>query len=131
MLSKEVCKKLSGYKQQDKRHAIYSEKHFVAQSEVRTLLEKAVCEYCRVEVLVSNYDACDKRQWTLDRIDNDMGHNKGNVVLSCLGCNLKRGDLCSVEKFRFTKQLNVVRQGKIQTFEKSPDRFVAVVKCEG
>jgi hypothetical protein len=24
-----------------------------------------------------------------------------------------------------------VRQGKVQTLEKNPDRFVAVVKCEG
>ena len=28
-------------------------------------------------------------QWTLDRIDNNIGHSKENVVICCLKCNLK------------------------------------------
>ena len=42
--------------------------------------------------------------WTLDRINNDIGHYGDNVVIGCLACNLqkrRRGD----EAFRFTKQL--------------------------
>jgi hypothetical protein len=30
---------------------------------------------------------------TLDRIDNDFGHTKNNVVSACLRCNLTRGSM--------------------------------------
>jgi len=45
-------------------------------------------------------------QWTLDRIDNDMGHNNNNTVISCLGCNLQRRTT-NQDKFLFTKQLKL------------------------
>jgi hypothetical protein len=32
----------------------------------------------------------ESRQWTVDRIDNDKGHNMDNYHLACLECNLKR-----------------------------------------
>ena len=44
--------------------------------------------------------------WTLDRINNDIGHYGDNVVIGCLACNLqkrRRGD----EAFKFAKQLIV------------------------
>ena len=53
--------------------------------------------------------------WTLDRIDNNIGHNKDNVVISCLGCNLqkrRRGE----EAFKFMKQMVITKKnflGKI------------------
>jgi len=130
MLSKEITKKLSGYRQQDKRHSIFSEKHFVTETEVQALIEhNPKCGYCDTEVLFTSYSSRDKQQWTLDRIDNDFGHNRGNVVLSCLRCNLKRGNLCSAEKFRFTKQLTIVCKDRTEptTFKKT-ERFDAIVK---
>ena len=51
----------------------------------------------------------ESKQWTVDRINNDLGHNIDNFVLACLDCNLKRR--CkSVDKFLFTKQLNIIRE---------------------
>ena len=44
------------------------------------------------------------QMWTLDRIDNNIGHNTDNVVISCLACNLqkrRRGE----EAFKFMKQM--------------------------
>ena len=29
-------------------------------------------------------------QWTLDRLNNDIGHFNDNVVICCLTCNLKK-----------------------------------------
>ena len=47
-------------------------------------------------------------QWTLDRIDNDQGHNIDNILISCLECNLKRR--CrSKDKFLMGKQLKIMR----------------------
>ena len=48
------------------------------------------------------------RQWTLDRINNDNGHNKENVVICCLECNLKKGTI-NDEKFKFTKQMRIIK----------------------
>ena len=49
------------------------------------------------------------KQWSLDRIDNNIGHNVGNLVIACLECNLKRRRRTD-EKFLFTKQLNIVKR---------------------
>ena len=43
-------------------------------------------------------------QWTLDRINNDIGHFKDNVVICCLRCNLKKGTK-NDEHFKFAKQM--------------------------
>ena len=51
----------------------------------------------------------DKKQWSVDRIDNNLGHNIDNIVLACLDCNLKRRCKTS-DKFLFTKQLNIIKQ---------------------
>ena len=53
------------------------------------------------------YKECKQdNQWTLDRIDNSMGHNTNNVVISCLECNLKRRNT-DLKKFLYTKQLSI------------------------
>jgi hypothetical protein len=41
------------------------------------------------------------KQWSVDRNDNDVGHDKGNFHLACLDCNLKRRRRTD-EKFLFT-----------------------------
>lgn len=48
-------------------------------------------------------------QWTLDRLDNNEPHNCDNVVISCLGCNLKKGKR-GEDDFIFTKQLNIIKK---------------------
>ena len=102
-----IKKKLNGYKNQDEKWNIYSIHHFVSEEEVFQQLEscKYTCYYCTRPVAME-YTARDPLQWTLDRIDNTMGHNKGNVLISCLACNLKRRNR-PVKKFLFTKQLVV------------------------
>jgi hypothetical protein len=48
-------------------------------------------------------------QWSVDRINNDLGHNNDNYHLACLECNLKRRRR-SDENFIFTKQLHIIKQ---------------------
>jgi hypothetical protein len=104
-----ITKKLHGYKQQDIKNKIFSEYHFVTTDLVleKLIVSKMKCLYCQKTTML-HYDAKDKLQWTLDRIDNTMGHNKDNVVISCLECNLKRRNK-PVEKYLFTKQLKIVK----------------------
>ena len=51
----------------------------------------------------------DSKQWSVDRLNNDLGHDNDNIVLACLDCNLKRRRK-SADKFLFTKQLNIIKQ---------------------
>ena len=108
---KDIEKKRRGYATQDKKWEIYSEAHFAPLEEVVRLLEKSEmkCAYCE-NIMLSEYTARHPNQWTLDRIDNDYGHNTGNVLACCLKCNLQRRSRDS-KKFAFTKQLKVHKLG--------------------
>jgi len=107
----EINKKISGYKQQDKLKKIFNETNFLTYE---AIIDKIIecelkCRYCKVEMLVLYDISREMKQWSVDRIDNDVGHNVGNFHLACLDCNLKRRRRTD-EKFLFTKQLNIVKQ---------------------
>jgi hypothetical protein len=46
-----------------------------------------LCAHCREEVKLLDFRKKDTKQVTLDRINNDMGHTRDNVVIACLKCN--------------------------------------------
>jgi len=100
-----IRKKLQGYKKQDSVYEIFSPIHFITEEKVIEKLEacKYQCYYCNSTVKLV-YGPRDSEQWTLDRINNSMGQNTDNVLISCLGCNLKRRNR-DVNKFLFTKRL--------------------------
>jgi hypothetical protein len=74
-------------------------KHDKAQNRYFDLTEKWInkildhqewcCFHCDKYLLLEN-GTRDYDQVSIDRIDNSKGHSKGNVVLSCLDCNLRR-----------------------------------------
>ena len=109
----QIKKKISSYKQQDllKKH-FNSSKFIDFNNIVIKLLEcELKCHYCK-EAMVILYDISrEMKQWSVDRIDNDKGHNNDNFHLACLECNLKRRNRTD-EKFLFTKQLNIVKHDK-------------------
>lgn len=103
-----ISKKLHGYKQQDSKHMIYSKHHFIPIDTViqRLVESKLNCFYCKQQLMLFYKECKQDNQWSLDRIDNSMGHNTNNVVISCLECNLKRRNT-DLEKFKYTKQLHI------------------------
>ncbi len=110
LVIKFINNKLNSYKQQDVKNNIYGEKFFIKADKVIELLVgcKLRCFYCNTNVFLIYKEIKDKNQWTLDRINNDMGHNNDNVVISCLDCNLKRRNQ-NMNKFLFTKKLNIIK----------------------
>jgi len=106
----EINKKISGYKQQDKLKKILDEDKFIRiESVIKKLIECELrCRYCKAEMKVLYDIARQMSQWSVDRIDNDKGHNDDNFHIACLECNLKRRRR-SDENFLFTKQLNLVK----------------------
>ena len=105
-----IAKKCAGYKQQDVTNTIYDPHWFVTQDEVVELLvaSKLKCYYCCSPCYVHYEEPFCQTQWTLERLSNDQGHNRKNVVISCLKCNLNRGTKSS-DKFKLGKQFRFTK----------------------
>ena len=110
-IKKEIIKKQGGYKQQDKKKNVYDEDKFIKCEKIYELLVKSglKCNYCcnKVNILYDNYR--DDNQWSLDRINNDIGHNTLNVCISCLKCNLQRRNK-DYDKFKEGKELKIIKK---------------------
>ena len=102
---REIDTKRKAYIYQDKNHEIYDPRFTITTDRIVELLvsSELLCYYCREICQIAYKEAMCRRQWTLDRIDNNYGHNDTNVVIACLDCNLKRGTMDS-ERFRQGKQ---------------------------
>lgn len=111
ILINQIEKKITSYKQQDiDKKILNNEKKINLACIIDKLNETEIkCYYCKCEMLILYENVRDSKQWTVDRINNDIGHNVDNYVLACLDCNLKRRCKSS-DKFLFTKQLNIIKK---------------------
>jgi len=105
---KEIKKKRNSYKNQDVKKDRMDKTLFIKLDEIieKLVISKLKCYYCKCNMLLCYEEKREKTQWSLDRIDNSIGHFTDNVVCSCLECNLKKRTRDS-EKFRFTKQMKI------------------------
>ena len=112
-VSEHIRSKLSSYKMQDKlKKRIINDETYSSLVSITEMLHKCdlTCHYCKQDIIVI-YNTSDSRemcQWSLDRLDNNLPHDKNNVVISCLDCNLNKRRR-SEKAFVFTKQLNIVK----------------------
>lgn len=106
----QIQQKIRGYKYQDIEKELYDSKIFIDFDFVIDLLQKTKikCFYCNNEVFIIYQYVREPRQWTIERIDNAMGHNKDNVVIACLNCNLRRRTIY-YERYLMTKQLRIIK----------------------
>ena len=109
-LTNHIKNKIYNYKQQDITKNKYNEEEFVSYNETIDLLRKTnlKCHYCSENVYILYELVREKKQWSLDRINNDIGHNKGNLVIACLECNLKRRRT-NKDAFMFTKNMVIIK----------------------
>lgn len=84
-VKKEIERKLSGYKNQDTKKTCFDVNYFINYCETleKLVISKLRCYYCRCECKLMYENIREKKQWTLDRLDNDQGHNRDNVVICC------------------------------------------------
>ena len=107
----EINKKICSYKHQDIIKKNLDMELFI---DFNCIIDKMIecelkCRYCICEMSVLYDITREMKQWSVDRIDNDKGHNKDNFHLACLDCNLKRRRRTD-EKFLFTKQLSIIKK---------------------
>ena len=110
IMMQQIKQKLSGYKRQDVLKNMWNKDSFVDITHVisKMIDSKLLCYYCKEQMHVLYEISREMKQWTIDIIDNDKGHNNDNYHLACLECNLKRRRQ-SDAKFLFTKQLKIIR----------------------
>lgn len=108
--NKEIINKINSYKQQDIKKNIYNSDLLIKYREVIKKLfdSKLKCDYCCENVKIIYRISRDNKQWTLDRINNDLCHSNENTIICCLQCNLKRR-LMDKDKFEFTKKLKIIK----------------------
>jgi hypothetical protein len=107
----QLSQKMSGYKAQDIQKGLFEPDKFVDLERIVELLIKCnlECFYCKNKVQVLYEYVREPGQWTLDRIDNDYGHNKDNLEVACLQCNIRRRTMYA-ERYVFTKQLKIIKK---------------------
>lgn len=110
VILKHITQKIAGYKSQDIKKELYEEEKLVDVPYVLKTLENAenICYYCKESVKVLYENVREPLQWSLDRIDNSIGHNKENVVIACLQCNVGRKTMHQ-GRYEFTKQLVITK----------------------
>jgi len=111
MLEDELRRKQNSYKQQDVKKGLYDENALISIDEIKHLLLESLleCKFCSQSVKLLYSKVREELQWTLDRIDNDIGHNRGNVEIVCLRCNLQRRRT-NYDKFYFTKTMVISKE---------------------
>ena len=89
---KEIKMKHSSYKSQDKQKHKYDETKHITLSQLLEKLKESllVCYYCGKKVLLLYSKKKDGLQWSLERLNNNLGHYPDNTCIACLKCNLGR-----------------------------------------
>jgi hypothetical protein len=100
--------KQSGYRSQDTAKDFYVPERFIQIQELVSLLidSNLSCFYCRKWTTLFYENVRDPCQWSLERLSNAEGHNRDNVVIACLECNMRRRTMY-YERYIATKQLKV------------------------
>ncbi len=110
----EIKVKLSSYINQDKTKKKLKCGEKGDKISLHNILEKMLtskhkCYYCKNTYEILYEYTREPKQWTLERINNDLGHTNENCVVSCLECNLKRRTT-DIKKFEFTKNLKITKK---------------------
>ena len=108
-----IHSKWYGYKTQDHEKQLFDPELFVTDRNISDLLvhSRLHCFYCQKPIQLFYEYVRESSQWTLERIDNSMGHNRDNVVIACLGCNISRKTMY-YERFIMTKQMTITKIDK-------------------
>jgi len=125
LVASQLRGKLRGYRNQDIEKGLYQDGSgsgsgsgagsggggFVTYPYVLDLLynTRLMCCYCGTTTMVVYEGVREPKQWTLERIDNRVGHNIGNVQIACLTCNLRRRTMFQ-ERYHSTVRMKTVRR---------------------
>ena len=88
-LEKSIKNKISGYKKQDKDKFGFEGNILFEDVKELLLKQKFKCYVCDDMVITTGWKPNCLYQFTLDRINNSLPHNRDNCLISCYYCNCK------------------------------------------
>ena len=79
-IKKEINKKITGYKNQDIKKKLIDLTKLISLNDTieKLMLSKLKCFYCKETCHLLYQNIFEKKQWTLDRINNDGGYSPEN-----------------------------------------------------
>ena len=88
-----ITQKLLGHQQYDNENNL---KNDINMQYIKSMYinQGGQCKFCNVDMKTYRYKKNDDRQLSIDRIDSNLGHIKGNIQLLCWGCNRAKMDRC-------------------------------------
>ncbi|KAG2871044.1 hypothetical protein PC114_g27105 [Phytophthora cactorum] len=112
------AKRIGGYKIQD---AKAKRKFSMTLEHLNTLLQKQkyLCGLCYCQLTADTASA--------DRINNNLGHIDGNILISCVKCNTARKDM-SLGGFRYKKLLEFNSDRLVYSIDKEEKDIYAKMK---
>jgi hypothetical protein len=110
MIKREISKKMSSYKSQDKKNNKYDNEKHISYEELVKKLESSnlKCYYCNSNLFLLYKKRGEPLQWSLERFDNNIGHYNSNTCISCLKCNLQRRT-DNYEYFKYSKNMTIIK----------------------
>lgn len=111
LIKQQIHRKIQSYSVQDKEKGLYDPLHLVTYTWVLEMFRQSnmKCYYCKEPTLILYEHVRNPKQWTLERLDNSLGHIKENVVISCLHCNLRRRTMHTDRYMKTTEMRKVVK----------------------
>lgn len=103
MLLKMIQTKIKGYHQQDVKKKLDTPIITLKECISKLFNSNLKCDYCFSQLKLIYLHVREQDQWTLERIDNSIGHSNDNTMICCLKCNLQRRNK-NIDTFTFTKQ---------------------------
>ena len=106
IILRQIKKKFYSYKSQDKlKHKYDEENHITVDELIQKLYDSNMkCYYCNCDLKIIYKGKNEKNQWSLERLNNNIGHYGTNTCISCLECNLTR-NTGNHEYFKMGKQM--------------------------
>jgi len=89
---KNLKQKIESYKETDAKKGL---KNDIDEEYIIGLIEKQnhMCHHCHKDLLVDDYERKGEKQYSVDRVNDSIGHTKTNVVISCWECNRKHTNI--------------------------------------
>lgn len=88
----ELKQKFNSYKYQDKhKHKFDNIQHITFDQLIHKLYNSNLkCYYCNIDLFLFHSKKRIHNQWSLERLNNNLGHYDTNTCIACLKCNLQR-----------------------------------------
>jgi hypothetical protein len=92
LILQELKQKFNSYKYQDKhKHKFDQDQHITFDEIIFKLKEcQLKCYYCNTDLFLFHSKKRINNQWSLERLNNNLGHYNSNTCIACLKCNLQR-----------------------------------------